>query len=153
MNKTHFSILKVLSSSTKIWSWSSSNPSIKTKNDLAFLTWSFLITHSLNIDISSKKRLCSTVDLFSVVRVILFNIYKIHQRFYLCREGLKLWNYNILSFCVRSIFRTFSNIWDRAFCWKLLSLLKKRFILDIWLLNKPLIVTIDCNMYYCWKVT
>ena len=63
---------KVLSSSTKTCSWGSWTPSIKTKDDVAFLTGSFSIANSLNIDISSKMRLCSTVDLFSVVRVILF---------------------------------------------------------------------------------
>ena len=44
--------------------WGTWTPSIKTKNDVAILTG------SLNIDISSKKRFCSTLDLSSVVRVI-----------------------------------------------------------------------------------
>ena len=30
---------------------------------------------------------------------------------------------------------------------------QKTFILDIWFLNKPQIVSIDCNMYYCKKIT
>ena len=34
------------------------------------------ITNSLNIEISSKKILCSTVDLLSVVRIVLINILK-----------------------------------------------------------------------------
>ena len=33
------------------------------------------------------------------------------------------------------------------------SVFKEIFILFIWVLNKPLIVIIDCNMYYCWKAT
>ena len=84
---------KFLSSSTKTWSWGSWTPSIKAKNEVAFLTASFLITNSLNIDISSKKRLCRTVDVFSFVRVILLNIYKIYKRFCLIQgrfEVLKL---------------------------------------------------------------
>ena len=77
---------------------------MKAKNDVAFLTGSILITNSLNIDISSKKRLWSTVDLFSVVRVILFNMYKIYQRFYLFQGGfevLKLQYFKLL--CQRHI--------------------------------------------------
>ena len=50
--------------------------------DFAFSTKSILITNSLNISIFSKKRLCSTVDLFSVVRVLLFSIYKTYKRFF-----------------------------------------------------------------------
>ena len=49
------------------------NPLHKKKEGFrAFFIVSFLITKSLNIDISGKKRLCSTVDLFSVVRVVLY---------------------------------------------------------------------------------
>ena len=81
---------KALSYSTKTWSSCSWTPSIKTKKDFAFLARSFLITKSLNIDISSKKRLCSTVDLFSVVRVILFNIYKIYKRFFNFQGGFEV---------------------------------------------------------------
>ena len=91
---------KVLSSSTKAWSWDSWTLSMKTKNDVAFLTGSILITNSLNINISNKNRLCSTVDLFSVVRVILFNIYKIYKRFHLFEGGfevLKLQYFKLLS--------------------------------------------------------
>ena len=58
------------------------NHLLKSKEGFCFLIGSFLITKSLNIDISSKKRLSSTVDLFSVVRVILFNIYKIYKPFF-----------------------------------------------------------------------
>ena len=136
---------KALSTSTKTWSWSSWTPSIKTKNDAPFLTGWFLITNSLNIDISSKNKLSSSVDLLSIVMVILFNIYKIYKCFYLFQGEFEVLNYNILGFCVRGVFRTFSNIWDGAFCWKLFNLLKKRFVLDIWVLNKPPIVTNDCN--------
>ena len=39
----------------------------------------------------------------------------------------------------------FSNTWVEAFCWKSLTIFVKRFILDIWVLNKPLIVNIDCK--------
>ena len=36
-----------------------------------------------------------------------------------------------------------------SFCWKALSLFKKRFILDIWVLNTSLIIIIDCNLFCC----
>ena len=52
------------------WSWCSETPSVKTKKDFAFLTGLFLITKLLHIDISSKNKLYSTEDLFSVVSVI-----------------------------------------------------------------------------------
>ena len=35
------------------------------------------------MNISSKKRLYITVEVFSVVRVVLFNIYKIYKYFYI----------------------------------------------------------------------
>ena len=63
---------------------------MKTKKDFAFLTGSFLITKSLNIDIFSKKKLCSTVDLFSVARVISFNIYKIYKLIFIFQGGFEL---------------------------------------------------------------
>ena len=53
---------------------------------------------------SSKKRLCSTVDLFSVIRVILFNICKIYKHFDLFQGGfevLKLQYFKLL--CQRHI--------------------------------------------------
>ena len=37
-----------------------------------------------------KKRLSSTVDLFSVITVILFKIYKIYKRFYLFQGGFEV---------------------------------------------------------------
>ena len=42
------------------------------------LPGSFLITNPLNVDIFSTKRLCSTVELFSVARVVFFNMYKMY---------------------------------------------------------------------------
>ena len=87
---------KVLSSRTKTWSWGSWNPSVKTKNGIAFLAGSFLMINSLNIDISSKKRLCSTMELFSVVRVIFFNKYKIYKR-YLPFSG-RVWSFKLQYF-------------------------------------------------------
>ena len=90
---------KVLSSITKAWSWGSWTSSIKTKNGVAFLTGSFLITNPLNVDTSSTKRLYTTVDLFSVDRVVVFNINKVYT-FTFFKEVLKFWNYNILSFCM-----------------------------------------------------
>ena len=81
---------KFLSSDTKIWSWCSWAPSIKARNDFAFSTGSFLITKSLNIERSSEKRLCSTEDLFSVVRVI-FSIYtKYTNVFFILQEGFEV---------------------------------------------------------------
>ena len=80
------------------------NSSIKTKNNVAFLTRSFLINNSLTMDISSKKRLCGTVDLFSVARGFLSSIYKIYKRFYLFQGGsevLKLLYFQLL--CQRHI--------------------------------------------------
>ena len=56
-------------------------PLQKQRGILLFLTRSFLITKPLNI--SSKNRLYSTVDLFSVDRVIWFNIYEINKRFFI----------------------------------------------------------------------
>ena len=103
----------------------------------------------MNIDISSKKRLCSTVDLFSVVRVILFNIHKKIQTFFFIfqgevggeggggEEGLKFQNHNILNFCVRGIFRTYQTSEMELFAVKSFQ---KILILDIWILNKTLIV-------------
>ena len=47
----------------------------------------------MNIDIPNKKKLFGTVDPFSIIRVILFNIYKKYKRFYLFQgrfEVLKL---------------------------------------------------------------
>ena len=122
---------KVLSSSTKrLWDcWTSS---IKTKNGVAFLTGSFLLTNSLNEDISSKKRLCSTFDKSSVVRVV-FSIYtKCTNVFTFFREVLKFWNYIILSFCVCYCcqrLRTHSTS---------VTLFTKRFTVDTWVMNKPL---------------
>ena len=92
MTKT-LNILYQASTHCEIFMKMIKTPSIKSKNEVAFLTGSFLITNSLNRDISSKKRLCSTVDLFFVVRVILFSIYKICKRFYFFQgrfEVLKL---------------------------------------------------------------
>ena len=71
------------------------NPFYKNKEWCYILTGSFLITNSLNIDVASKKRLCSTVDLVvSVVRIVLFNIYKIYKRFYIFQGS-----YNISNLC------------------------------------------------------
>ena len=63
---------------------------MKINNGVTILTGSFLVTNSLNKDISSKKRLCSTVDLFSVVRVVLMNTYKICKRFYIFQRDFKV---------------------------------------------------------------
>ena len=120
--------VKSLPSSTKTWSWCSWTPYIKTKKYLAFLTESFLVTKSLNTYITSKKRLCSTMDLFSVVRAILFNIYKIYKRFFHFwgREWGEVWSFKLQYFKLlcRKYIQNLSNIWDGAFCCKLLSLFK-----------------------------
>ena len=86
MTKT-LNILYQASTHPKIFMKLTKTPSIKTKNEVVFLTRLFLITNSLNID---KKRLCSTVDLFYVVRVILFSIYKIYKRFYFFQGGFEV---------------------------------------------------------------
>ena len=139
----------VLSSSTKTWSWSSWTPFIKTKNDVAFLTGSFLIMNSLNMDISTKKKLCSTVDLFSVASIILFNIYKIYKRFYYSQGGLEVLKLQYVKHLYqRHIQNLLKHLRWRPFL-KAVKPLKQIFILDIWGLNK----LIDCNMYYGSKVT
>ena len=85
---------------------------------------------------------------------LFFTMYtKYESAFAFFREDWKLWNYNMLSFGVRGILKILSNICDRAFCWKPLSFFKKRFIIDIWVRKKPLIVSIYCNMYHSVKVT
>ena len=132
--------------------WGNWTASIKTKNGVAFSTGSFLITNSLNMDVSYKKRLCSTLDIFSVFRVVLFNTYKNRNIFTFSRKVLKFWNYNIWSFSMSSHCQwRIQNLMKHpgAFCRKPLGLFTKRFIVDIWVR----IVTIDCNMYYCEKVT
>ena len=73
------------------------NPFHENKEWCCFLT-GFLITNSLNIHISSKKRLCSTVDLFSVVRVILFNMYKIYKRFDHLQGGFEVFKLQYFKF-------------------------------------------------------
>ena len=74
------------------------------------------MTKSLNIDISSKKKLSSAVDLFYVVRVILFTIYRIYESVFHFSEGgkfevLKLQYFKLL--CQRHI-ENVSN--DGTFC-------------------------------------
>ena len=56
------------------------SPLHKSQEEFCFLSGSFLITKSLNLDSFIKKSLCSIVDL--LVRVILLNIYKIYKRFF-----------------------------------------------------------------------
>ena len=54
-------------------------------------------------------RLCSTVDLFSVARVVLFNTYKIYKRFLVFQRGfevLKLQYFKLL--CVLSLSEPYS---------------------------------------------
>ena len=54
-------------------------------------------------------RLCSAADLFSVVRVVLFNIHKIYKRFYIFQGGfgvLKLQYFKLL--CVLPLSETYS---------------------------------------------
>ena len=144
------------SSITKAWPWGSWNPSIKTKNGVAFLTGSFLITNPLSVDVFSSKRLCSTVELFSVARVVFFNIYKMYI-FTFFREVLKFWNYNILSFsmfyyCQRRIQNPL-NTWGRALYWKPLTLFTNRFILDILVLNKSqIIIPLSATIYTFVKI-
>ena len=86
-----------------------SNPLHKNKGWCCFFNWRVFITNSWNIDISRKKRLCSTVELLSVVGVILFNIYKIYKRFYLFKgrfEVLKLQYFKPLSQrCIQNLLR------------------------------------------------
>ena len=120
----------VLCSSTKTWGWCSWTSSIKTKKNFAFLTGSFLITKSLNIDIYSKKRLLYTALWSYFLLLELFcSIYTKHTNVCFIFQGggrfevLKLQYFNLL--CQRHI-QNLSNIWDRAFCWKLFSLFKKK---------------------------
>ena len=61
------------------------------------------------IDISGKKKLCSTAALFFVVRVVLVNTYKIYKRFYDFQrdfEILKLQYINLL--CVLPLSEAYS---------------------------------------------
>ena len=121
--------------------------------DFAFLTESFLITKPLNINISNKRRLCSTMDPVLVFRVALFNIYKIYKRFFIFQGGfevLKLQYFKLL--CQRHIQNLLKHLrW--SFLLKAVKSFLKKFILDIRVLSKSLYVTIDCNMYYYWKST
>ena len=140
---------KVLASSTKTWSWGSWT----SKNGVAFLIWLFLITSYLNIDISSKMRLCSIEDLFLLLGLFCSIYAKYTNLFTFFREILKFWNYHVLSFCVYYHCQTRIK--------NLLKHLSSSFFLNavnsfhkkIGVLNKRLFVTIDCNMYYCLKVT
>ena len=133
---------KVLSSSTKTWLIGSWNPTIKTKN-VAFLTGSYLITNSLNVDISSKKGLCNIVYLFSVIWVMLFNIYKIYKRFYLFQRGVEVLKLQYFKLLCQAHTQNLHLTW--SFLLKAVRSFKKRFILNIKVLNKPLIVTIYCH--------
>ena len=56
-------------------------PPIKMNNDVAFVTGSFLITNSFNIDVSSNKRLALLT--YYLLWVIMFSIFKIYKCFYL----------------------------------------------------------------------
>ena len=108
------------------------NPFYKNKEWCYFLTGSFLVTNSLNIDVASKKRLCSTVDLVvSVVRIVLFNIYKIYKRFYIFQGS-----YNILNFYVYHCQRHIQNLLKHLRWSFLLKAVNNAqpFILDIWFL-------------------
>ena len=66
------------------------------------------------MNISSKKRFCSTADLFSFARVVLLNIYKAYKRFYISQGGfevLKLQYFKLMSVTiVTGVFRTYSNL-------------------------------------------
>ena len=121
------------------------NPYIKAMKDFAFLTESFLITKPLNINISNKRRLCSSMDPFLVFRVALFNIYKIYKRFFIFQGGfevLKLQYFKLL--CQRHIQNLLKHLrW--SFLLKAVKSFLKKFILDIRVLSKSLYVTIDCN--------
>ena len=61
-------------------------------------------------NISTNKKLCNTLDLFSVGRVVLFNIYKIYKRLYIFQgdfEVLKLQYFNLMNVTfARGAFRT-----------------------------------------------
>ena len=95
---------KVLPSSTKTWSWCSSNPSIKAKNNVAFLTGSFLITNSLNIDISSKRDYAALWSYFLLLGLFCSINTKYTNVFYLFEGGfevLKLQYFKLL--CQRHI--------------------------------------------------
>ena len=121
---------KVLSYSTKTWSWCSWTSSIKAKNEDTFLTGSFSVINSLNTDISRKRRFCSTADLFSVVRVI-FSIYtKYRNIFKFFGEGFKFWNFNIFSICVKGIFRICMSVFNLINFAKLCSVLANSSILS-----------------------
>ena len=88
-----------------------------------------------------------------VVRVILFSIYKIYKRFLIFQGGfqvLKLRYFKLL--CQKHIQNLLKDLrW--SFLLKAVKSFQKKFILDIWVLNKLLIATIDSNMCYYWKVT
>ena len=93
------------------------------------------------------------MDQFSVVRVILFNIYKIYKGVFIFQGGFevsKLHYFKLL--CKRHTQNLFKHLrW--SFLQKAVKSFQKKIILDIWVLNKSLIVNIDCNMYYHWKIT
>ena len=42
------------------------------------------------MNISTKKRLCSTADLFSFVSVVLFDTYKIYKRYHIFQGGFEV---------------------------------------------------------------
>ena len=123
---------KVLSSSTKNWSWCSWTPSVKTKKDFAFLTGSFSIIKSLNHQIypyPSKRDYTVLWTYFLLLELFcsMYTKYAIVFFHFSWGEGggrfevLKLLYFKLL--CQRHI-QNLSNIWDGAFCWKLLSLFK-----------------------------
>ena len=72
----------------------------------------------MNINISSKSDYAAPWTYFLLLGLFCSIYRKYTNVFTFFREGLKFWNYNILSFSVRGILRTFSNILDGAFCWK-----------------------------------
>ena len=72
----------------------------------------------MNINISRKSDYAAPWTYFLLLGLFCSIYRKYTNVFTFFREGLKFWNYDILSFSVRGILRTFSNILDGAFCWK-----------------------------------
>ena len=78
------------------------NPLDKNKEWCRFFNMIILNYQLIEYRHTSKKRLYSNVDVFSVARVILFNTYKIYKRFYLFQGSFKLLKY-LKHLCQRQI--------------------------------------------------
>ena len=130
----------------------------KNKEWCCFLTASFSIINSLNIDISRKKEIMQRCGpIFCCCNCFVQYIQNIQTFLQFFWEVSKFYNYNLPSFrlcchyqkCIQNLLKHLR--W--SFLLKAFDSFHKRLILDIWVLNKPLIVTIviftliDCNIY------